>query len=78
MAECEIQSADGRIWTADEFALELGYTLDATAFAEFLQGQFRIHGYERMQHLWWLRDRSLKRNRSGSFPEGYNISKDII
>jgi hypothetical protein len=30
-----------------------------------------------MQHVWHLRDRSLKRNRSDSYPEGYDIGKDI-
>ena len=63
----------GREWTADEFALQHGHRLDEIEFARILQDTFAVHGYERMQQLWRLRDRSLKKNPSGSFPEGFDI-----
>ena len=74
MAENEVQSADGRVWTADEFALELGHTLDAVEFAEILQNKFKVHGYERMQDLWAKRDYAKRRGFSGTLPEGADIN----
>ncbi len=72
--EREVQSTDGRVWSADEFALEKGWTLNEEGFAEFVRDAFGVHGYERMQELFALRDRSLRRNVSGTFPEGADIN----
>ena len=75
MSEVELRDNKGRVWTADTFALERGYLLDAAAFAEFLLNEFHVHGYERMQQLWRIRDTSIRRNPSGSFPEGADIGE---
>lgn len=77
MAEVEVQDRAGRIWTADAFALERGYRYGELEFARILSEVFRIVGYERMQQLWLLRDRSMRQNVSGTFPEGADISLDL-
>lgn len=74
MTERNLEDGKGRIWTADEFAVERGYLLDEIQFAHWMQSEFGIRSYERMQQVWRLRDVSLRRNRSGTFPEGADIT----
>ena len=77
MAEVEVQDQTGRVWGASEFALEKGHLFNETEFAQILNQKFRVHSYERMQELWQLRDRCLRSNRSGTYPEGADISGEF-
>jgi hypothetical protein len=77
MAEREVQDSRGRIWDADTFALEHGHWHGEIEFAEKMVNLFGVHGYERMQQLWKVRDKSIRRHhRSGRpIPEGADINE---
>lgn len=74
MSEKLLETDDGKVWTADTFAIERGFSLDEIEFATWLQEKFGVRGYERMQQLWRMRDASIRRHRSGSRPEGGDVA----
>ena len=72
-----MQDQTGKVWSADEYALEHGHWQNEIEFAQNMQGLFGVHGYERMQQLWAIRDRSKKRHFSSAnrpIPEGADIN----
>lgn len=77
MAERNVLSADGHEWSADEFALCYGHLHTLEQFAKIMDDVFRVHGYERMQQLFDLREKALTRNFSGTIPEGGDINDFI-